>query len=194
MTLSSEQMMDLMAFADGELEGADRDRMEALIASDSEAAEFVGQLATLGECVRRLEEERAPDGVATGIADAVMARVAEEPNVHDLAAERATRRVRALMAGTASLILAAAAGWLLFFRQPEEVPDWGQAETATQAEPSVAGKGWNPLSKAGVELEALESASHQVSVFYVPSPADADASSVVVWIDEDSPREEPDDR
>ena len=41
MSLSDQQMMDVMAYADGELEGADLERITALVEADAEAKELL---------------------------------------------------------------------------------------------------------------------------------------------------------
>src|SRR3954468_9744653 len=69
-------MMKLMAYADGELEGAERTEAEMLLASDVDAVTFIEQIAGLGELVELGHEGRLGKTIkAFDIADAVMAEV-----------------------------------------------------------------------------------------------------------------------
>ncbi len=76
MSLSSDNMMKLMAYADGELEGAERTEAEMLLASSVEAVAFIEQIAGLGELVEQGHEDRLGKTIkAFDVADAVMAAV-----------------------------------------------------------------------------------------------------------------------
>jgi anti-sigma factor RsiW len=91
-TLSSETMMKLMAYADGELEGAERAEVEKLLATDAAAAQMVEQIAGLGGFVKLGHDDRDAQAIAKfDVADAVMAKVesGEKPaNVISISAAR----------------------------------------------------------------------------------------------------------
>ena len=76
MSASSDRMMKLMAYADGELEGAERDEVEKLLTSDAEAARIVAQMGGLGDFVRLGHEENvAPIVAKVNLTDAIMKKV-----------------------------------------------------------------------------------------------------------------------
>src|SRR5690349_1733597 len=97
MSLSQQLMLELMAYADGELDGADRARIEKLLSSNEDARRMISALDNLGERIDEAYEE--PSAVlSNGIANAVMARVNDLPEsarvvpaVTDLAAVRRAR-------------------------------------------------------------------------------------------------------
>lgn len=183
--LEMDRMTKLMAYADGELEGDERLEVEKLIATDADAARFVHELGTLGDYVRLGHEDAVAPAIAkVDLTSAIMDAVAQEkiaphapkpaPNVTSLDEARARRR----KIGTAVVAaLALAASVFVMTRQKTEAP---LAKAPATAEPSavVASTGG-----AGVEVEAVESQGHSVSVFYLPS-ANELSTSVVVWVDE----------
>jgi hypothetical protein len=228
-TLSRDAMLELMAYADGELEGADLARVEALVASSDEARRIVQSMGGVAEWVRVADAEsprrEATHRMADGIAVAVMAQIAmsaaaipgspASPSISlDAArARRASRRYPApgRLAAAGAGLLALAAGTVLFLRTSGPGVDARHAahtkatkSVVAQAEgpsigplpgsvaanagvESVAQNGADDVS--GVDVEQVESPSHQVSVFYLPAVAAAaagsNASSVVVWIGDD---------
>mgnify|MGYP001556738678 CR=1 FL=1 len=66
--LSRETVMEIMAFADGELDGDDRARIEKLVSVNAEANAMLVSFTTLGESLNDSYEEPA-DHVSLGIAD-----------------------------------------------------------------------------------------------------------------------------
>jgi len=58
-------MMKLMAYADGELEGAERAEIEKLVESDEEAARIVNAMLGIGDFVRLGNEAKDPLLVTT---------------------------------------------------------------------------------------------------------------------------------
>jgi anti-sigma factor RsiW len=182
-----EQMQRLMAYADGELEGAERLEVEKLLESDPEAARIVAQMGSLGDFVRLGHEDAvAPKLAKVDLTDAIMEAVAKEKiegtpavaaGVTSLAAARARRRT----IGTGVVAaLALAASVFVMTRQKTEAPIAKAPVVETPAS-----NGMNALASAGVEVEAVESPGHSVSVFYLPS-ANELSTSVVVWVDETS--------
>jgi anti-sigma factor RsiW len=193
MSLSRETMLELMALADGELEGTAKERVERLAAENEEARRVVESMrgpalrAWLGAAL----SARAP--ASDGIADAVMAKLgrAAGPARHAAARARAGRRDRWLGPRFGSRVavvsaLAVAAGVALFVvtdRMAHVAP--GAMGPAPSLAPGV-GKPEVASPALGVEVEEVDSASH-VSIFEIPAMANASASSsVVVWIDDDS--------
>lgn len=186
MSASSERLMKLMAYADGELEGEELAEVEKLLASDADAASTVAQMGALGDFVR-LEHERAvaPRVANVDLTDAIMKACEKEEiaphtpvrgTVTSLSEARARRRK---IGGAIVAALAVAASVFALTRQKEEAP-LAQAPVAPAASPSAVAVASNG---PGVEVEAVESAGHSVSVFYLPS-ANELSTSVVVWVDE----------
>ncbi|MFO0675521.1 MAG: hypothetical protein U0169_03240 [Polyangiaceae bacterium] len=107
--------MDIMAYADGELE-ADRARVEALLASDGDAKNLLAELRGVGDWVGRCRSP--PQHGADGIADAVMAKVGTVGAPIDLAGARAKRAMRMGTVGAVGTVLALAAAVFLLVRDP----------------------------------------------------------------------------
>jgi anti-sigma factor RsiW len=184
-TLPRDTMLKLMAYADGELEGAEQVEVEALLASDPDAARFVEDVAGLGDFVKVGHEDR--DGAAIAafdVADAVMAKAeAEAPRgrgkVVSLVDARERRRPPTRVIGAVVAVLALAASIFLLAR-PSETPmgasSGGPVAIATPTpQPADA--------VPPIQVTAVESAGHSVSVFYLPS-ANEVSTSVVIWVDE----------
>jgi len=193
--LSRDAMLEVMAYVDGELEGEALDRVESLLATDEDASRLALELRTLGDCVRVIQTDRDATKNPDQIADDVMAAI--DKNVVAIA-PLAIRRRNAYIAGSFSAVLAVAAVWMLFFRGgPAREAPTATADsvhvtvpapvvTASPVVPEQITAQADPEDRAGVDVEAVESPSHEVSVFYVPTTASANpnASSVVVWIGE----------
>lgn len=202
MSLSQENMIDLMAYADGELEGTDLARVEALLEKNEEARDVVASLqeGAVSSWLVRSQEERAVDSGADGIAAAVMAKVAT-PNVVSLDDARAKRsmRVRVIAAGVA--VAALAAGVMLYARADRAgdaplaklppVETGAPAPLVIPPAPSQEEKGIAVAEQpaSGVEVNGVESPSNEVSVFYLPAAKglkpEIGAASVVIWIGDD---------
>ncbi len=113
MTMTAERHMKLMAYADGELDGAELAEVEGWLSDDPDAARFVNDLAVLGDFV-----VLGQPVVEVNLADAIMAKV-ESSNVLPLA----PRRNRNLaVAGGIAAALALAASVFLFTRTKDEEP------------------------------------------------------------------------
>ena len=229
-TLSRDAMLELMAYADGELEGDDLARVEALVASSDEARRIVQSMGGVADWVRVADEasprREASHRMADGIADGVMAQIAmsvaaplgsaaspASPSISLDAARtrRASRRAPGRLAAAGVGLLALAAGTVLLLRSngggvdaPHAAHTKATKTVVAQSEgPSIgplpgsgAASGVEAVAQAGaddvsgVDVEQVESPSHQVSVFYLPAVAAAaagsNASSVVVWIGDDN--------
>jgi hypothetical protein len=194
-SLSSENMMKLMAYADGELEGADLAEAQRLLATDPDSVRFVEQIAGLGDVVTRGYEEGTGKTVARfDAADSVMALTKSETksegkgNVSSLAAARAKRgdpRVK-IGAGIAAALALAASLFLFAQHRTDESPMASNTPPAAPAAQTVAA---NPTvaavstSGTGVSVSTVNSPGNAVSVFYLPT-ANELSTSVVVWVDE----------
>ncbi len=180
-SLSSETMMKLMAYADGELEGSERDEVEALIAKDREALLFVSQVAGLGNVVEALHQDSAEKKIAKfDVADAIMAKVgherAEKASVSSLDEMRARRASRMKIGGGIVAALALAASVFLVARN-KETP---MATAPVSPAPTTVATSEGP----GVTVEAAFGTGQSVSVYYLPSSNELSTTSVVVWVDE----------
>jgi anti-sigma factor RsiW len=201
-------MSKLMAYADGELEGRERLDAEKLLATDPDALRFVEQMTGVAKLVG---EGYAARPVASAIAsfdvaDAVMAKlegVTRDPPVEEgrvsraatvakagvtsLDVARARRQQRLKIGGGVVAALALAAS-VFFLARPSETPmAQGPSTiptTAPNTQQQAASNGTNTTGNGpGVDVSAVESPGHSVSVFYLPS-ANELSTSVVVWVDE----------
>ena len=222
MSLSQDTMLELMAYADGELEGEALARTEALVQSSDEARRVVEAMGGLGDVVREGLDARPELVKADAIVHGVMRKINAEPTARMRkprsiapAGERRIGRVVGMIAG--GLAMAAAAFFLL--RSPSSEVNGAQATNGSPAnasstgviQPQNAATGGGALAQetppnggtnggptgtnsgppgSGVDVEQVESPSHQVSVFYLPAvaaaAANSNASSVVVWIGDDN--------
>jgi anti-sigma factor RsiW len=193
-SLSSANMLKLMAYVDGELEGVERTEAEMLLASNRDAATFVEQVAGLGELVELGHENAFGATIdAFDTADAVMAVILDEvapaataraTNVTAIGAARVgrggsieTKKSGGLKIGVAVAAALALAASVFVFAQhrSDEAPMALAPAPLRQAAPTGAtGTG------TGV---AIESAGKSVSVFYLPTDSEL-TTSVVVWVDE----------
>lgn len=180
-SLSSERMMKLMAYADGELEGEELREVERLLQTDNDAMRFVNEVAGLGELVdtghRESKTARAIETFDT--ADSVIAAIGREQVVakpsaiSSLAATRANRAKRMTTYGMIAAGLALAASMVMVFRTP------GSQMVPIASGPVAAA----PSAEPGVEVDVGESAGESVRVFYLSSES-SPTTSVVVWVDE----------
>jgi anti-sigma factor RsiW len=194
-SLSSENMLKLMAYADGELEGAELTEAEGLLASEPDAARFVEQLGGLGELVALGHAERSGKAIAAfDVADAVMALAKEAKAVGTVTSIGAARDARRAAAGgqTAKVgvgigvALALAASVFLFTQhRADETPMASGPAPGVQvtASPGSPGSPGSSGGGTGVEVSTVNSPGNSVSVFYLPT-ANELSTSVVVWVDE----------
>jgi hypothetical protein len=190
--LPRETMIELMALADGELEGEARSRAEALVASNAEARAIVDGLRQrhVGAWLRTSFDERSAG--AAGIADGVMARIGVpiraggSPATPPIAPEAGrVLRPRAWMAAGA-VALAAAAAVAVYLRGGSSP---GIAPRASDRAEIAESPGGAPAS--GVEVDEIDAPARGVSVFEIPAAEGAAAAglahrpaSVVVWIED----------
>jgi hypothetical protein len=187
LSLSRETVLELMALADGELEGEAKERAERLALQSQEARRVVDamrgtELRTwLGEAIAH----RAP--AADRIANDVMARIVSTPSAQSGGKSGWARRSRVVtMSIVAASAVAIAAGSVVVLRSGDRRADsallvpGGGAGVSPVLSSSLAGG-----SKRGVEVEEIDSTAH-VSIFEISAIANASTpSSVVVWIDDE---------
>jgi hypothetical protein len=187
MSLSHDQMLQLMALADGELVGDERGRAEGLVASSAEAREVFGEMRAgrVGPWLAALDEERAASGAGAGLADSVMAQVSELSPARGAQVssldEARSRRARGVVA-IAVAAVALAAGFAVLMRPAGP----GVPEIASGPSP-VGSLLPSPLAAmTSVEVNEVDVPSRGVSVFEIPvaGAMSKTASSVVVWIDD----------
>lgn len=191
MSAPFERKMKLMAFADGELDGAERAEVEAWLSGDADARRFVRDLGSLGDVVRLTHEggESARATAAFDVADAVMARIAPVAEalpipavsttpapVASLDAARAARQSYARVGAATLATFALAASVLLFVRTEEE--PLVAAGRAAEVDALAAVE-----SGPGVDVDVDETSGQMVSVFYLPNESSL-TTSLVVWVDE----------
>lgn len=181
-SLSSEQRIELMAYVDGELEGAERSKVEGWLASNVDAARFVDELGVLGDRVR-LGHEASNDAKAVAsfdVADAVMAAVESETANAAPApvVSLEARRQKNLKAGaTLVAALALAASVFVMVRSKDEEAPMARAPVPTVQPPGVTS------AEPGIDVDLVETAGDSVGVFYLASES-SPTTSVVVWVDE----------
>jgi anti-sigma factor RsiW len=178
-SLTEQQMLDVMAYADGELEGEDLERVKALVASDPAAKELLASLNAIGDGVRSSFDVGRID-----VRDAVMANL--PPNDLDKARLRRIARRRIAIVGASIVALAAAV--LLYVRDSGTNGPTGQ----NSATPPVQSTMLASADGTGVQVDFVDTPS-AVSVFYVPAevaggdehPTGTDtAPSVVIWVND----------
>ena len=200
--MTPELATKLMAYADGELEGAELEEIDAVLARDPDAAQLVSELGELGALVREGHAARDGEAIAAfSIADDVISAVADiEPDapsrrvsiVTSLDAARAKRAQRLRVGAGVVGVLALAAAVFLVARPKGEEPlaQRPVAPSPSAPSPSAPSPGTPSPSAVlasdmgpAVQVEAVESAGQSVSVFYFPSESEL-STSVVVWVDE----------
>ncbi|MDP9001644.1 MAG: hypothetical protein M3O46_16215 [Myxococcota bacterium] len=207
MSLSREKMLELMAFADGELDGEAKARVETLLAANHDARRVVDSLR--GTVVRGWLADALEQRIhlADGIADAVMARIDESAvaavsdplPVIGLVARRSSGRlgqssrltVAAALLGSS---LAVAAAVAISARSGERIQEPAPVASVQLPRVERGGPSQAPMviadpegasSARGVQVEEIDS-TQRVSIFEISAMANAsEPSSVVVWIDDD---------
>lgn len=217
MSLPHDTLIELMSFADGELEGDAKARVEKLVAESDEARRALEgfQAPHVGLWLTEALDRRATAAGADTIAEAVMGRLpgeAHEPRevreapvapavkIGDAAAKRAVPRGgprRGVFVAAALGVTAIAAGLALFIRSSAR-PGSAQMPVASVDLPSVdMQKPPSEPAGVGVEVDDIDSPSRGISVFEIPLSQLAGASakvaprtgsSVVVWIDDEGPK------
>jgi len=189
----------LMAYADGELSAPEAAEIEAWLASDPEAAQFVEQVGSIGSRLHGNHHERFGAAVASfDIADAVMDRIegssaslARISGQETVAAGDRTSTLRALApsrpwrrpALSLGAVLAAAAAVMLVMNERSRQAAVVTAELSPVVATSSASEPASHGSGTGIDVKTIESPGSAVSVFYLPGPNEL-STNVVVWVDE----------
>jgi hypothetical protein len=211
MSLTRETMLELMAFADGELEGEARDHAERLVARSDEARRVVEamRLPLLGVWLSATMEEKASG--ADGVADAVMSKIDRARadagiggvvRLSDARARRSSGVTRGQLAVLGG-ILVLAATILLYVRSDHDGTSVVSPVASVHFPTVVPRPGLPPVPSApgglaqqqgatqGVEVDEIDSPAHGVTVFEIPAGGMAAAagagnpSSVVIMIDDE---------
>jgi hypothetical protein len=201
-SLSPEALLELMALADGELEGDAKARVEKLVVDDEEARRVVDGMrsSAVALWLNGTLSARAASRDNDAIADAVMARLGAagvpRGGVGPPSAARSPRprSVRNRIAAAVGVSLALAAGAALFWqvatqRASDRTPMAHLGAPTVELAPAAPSAARS--AQAGVEVQQIESPARGVSVFEIPAGSAAAAaggarpSSVVIWIDDE---------
>jgi anti-sigma factor RsiW len=170
--LTQEEMMLLMAYADGESAGTDRLMAERLLLEKHDARAFLEAQAGLTVALRKAigthESFNVADSVMASISQATRDSARVVP-IGAAAPKRASQIRRIGVAVAAGLALAAGAMFMIY-------------KSGIEAPPNAA-------AAMGVEVEKMES-PNQFHLFNVPAALNAKATSVVVWIDDNDVKSE----
>lgn len=212
MTLPREVVLELMAFADGELDGAARERAESLVATNAEARGFVEVTRSthLGAFLEDAIDRKAAAAGADAIAESVMKALAAQAGprqgtqgptraeaVLQLHARvprppLASPRVRtSLSVATFGVALAMAAGVALYVTHRSRPDDVAPVAPVAKVELAPARSGAETPLGDGVEVDEIDSPAHDISVFEINVNAAAAAnqshpSSVVIWVEDNT--------
>ncbi|MDP9035842.1 MAG: hypothetical protein M3O50_13660 [Myxococcota bacterium] len=199
MRLARETVLELMALADGELDGDAKTHAEKVLADSVDARRVLETMRAphIGAWLVAATDARASG--ADGIADAVMEKLAD-PFPRSAVALSATRargwnRAAIAVAGSA---LALAAGVAAYVRsglradhEPLPVGMAGSSRIPVLSPAASALASIDAPESGGVEVNEVDSPSHDVSVFEIPvgaAGAAAKASGsprVVIWIEDE---------
>jgi hypothetical protein len=207
MSLSHETLLELMSFADAELDGDDRARVESLIASDDEARRVVEAMrgGEVGSWLAGSAEQHAVAAGADRIADGVMSAIANTAPAAlsgGIAVSSVRPRGRRSLGwgagGALAGALALAAAVAVYLQVGPQHPE-PQAPVASvvappvdlQVPPAPSAALAQQGVPAGVEVNEIDAPSRGVSVFEIPVQAAAAVaqpsgpSSIVVWVEDD---------
>ena len=210
--LSESRMLKLMAYADGELEGADRAEVERWLATDVDAVRFANEIAGLGDLVKTGHaDSAAAKAVASfDITDTLMAAVKAEKGSQekseanddggkkertapvvslDAVRVREGKGSRAAahegrVVGKSNYKVGAVVAAALALAASVFLMTRTKEEAPMARAPVPAGEP-SPTASAepGVDVDLVESAGDSVRVFYLSNETSA-STSVVVWVDE----------
>jgi hypothetical protein len=187
-----------MALADGELDGAEREHAEKLVAEDDDARRIVEEMRGAAATSWLGPAMMARAAGADGVAASVMAKV-DAGGVGSRLDRRVARRSPrlSLVVAAATAGLALAAGVAAYVHSGAARPG-ERAPVASVRTPPVDFQAPSAIAQQagsidGVEVNEIDAPARGVSVFEIPAAAAAAvaspsrASSVVVWVDEDPP-------
>ena len=194
MTNAAPTNLDLMMYADGELDEARAAEVEAYLEGSSDARDILATFVEIGDQVREHADEAARSAGADGIADDVFARIEAERGLSNVvpirkAAEPTKPSVAAIAFGG---LAAAAAVALLVWRVagvgvvPIEAPR--VAETAAPASTQLVvasapapAPDYDP--EPAVSVDSIDFGARTGTIFYVPT--DTGTTTTVVWLSDE---------
>jgi anti-sigma factor RsiW len=190
--------LELMLYADGELEGEEAAAVEAYLARDANARAKLAAMGIVGGVVRA--GALASTAKADGIADAVMAQIAKEsaekPASAPVVPLRPARPANQNALWAVAVVAVAAAAGLLVWARGTTSPVGPVASGPTA--PLSAQSDGRPMGRDaavrldsggvvhGVEVAAVDFGAHSGAVFYVPTGSADSATTTVVWLSDDS--------
>jgi anti-sigma factor RsiW len=202
--------IELMAFADGELEGERAEEVAEWLASNEEDAARVGELMRLAELVDATAtqslaaEERnrsfdvvgdvmaAVERVDAAARNGKLASTPPPPRVlsmrpsapRDRETRRSSRRTTYVLgAGILAVAAAAAATLVAFVKEAPHGPMAGPMASMTKSPDSIADPAEDRDVEPSTAVDTVDFGAHQGTIFYVPSGAST--STTVVWIADD---------
>lgn len=182
--------LDLMLYADGELEGERLAAVEAYLAQDEAARSKLLAMGMVSNVVR--EQAHGGASKADDIADLVMAAIAAEPKKADPPTEKQAAPARRKPANDngrglwaiAAFAAAAAAALLLWSRGSPTSGAHGVASTRPPPT-SLSAPAPGAEVEPGVAVSAVDFGARMGAVFYVSSDS-TEATTTVVWLSDDS--------
>lgn len=184
--------IELMAYADGELEPERAAEIEKYLSTSEEGRALVGTFGELGNLVRDHAEGAAQRAGADAIAHEVMKRIEGEPpaSMRRPASVHRLRHLAPVAAATAALALAAAVALVVSSMGPSPDPNL-RASSSASTRPSSTGvlvaSAPTPApdtedKEPGVSVDAVEFGAHAGTIFYVPTDT---GTTTVVWLTDD---------
>ena len=188
--------LELMLYADGELEGDRIPAVQAWLDGDGDARNKLASLGMVSDLVRSQADEASAG--ADDIADAVMRKI-ESPITSEVTPEVTLPEVVARPKPPANdnarsfyviaaFVVAAAAAVLLWARPP--AAPTAQLVVPPPAATAPVDKGAAPEPEAdvehGVEVASVDFGARMGAVFYVPTGTSASSTTTVVWLSDDS--------
>lgn len=209
MTLDPRKMLDLMAYADGELEGDEARAVELLLATDERAANLVDNVGRLGDYLALGHSERAEFAAEFDVADDVMAKIdapaapAASVSVDVAPAKGAAPAKGVALAKETVEPVRSAEVVSLEAARTRGARRWAVGggivaalavaasvffflrprEEPMALSPNAASRVSSDDPAGGVEVTAFGAPGQSVSVFYLPSTNEV-STNVVVWVDE----------
>lgn len=186
--------LELMQFADGELDEARAREIERHLAASAEARAFVSSIGTLGDLIRDSAAHHAAD--ALDVSDAVMSAIdsalsAQPPApIAQLDEARRQREAQSARKGATLLALTLAAAAALVIWLNVAGRDDAAVEHGPVAQPSaVASVAQLPSDEAsggddGTAVDNVDFGERLGAIFYVPTGVKS-AMTTVVWISDD---------
>ena len=199
--------LELMAYADGELDDPRRAQVEAFLAVSPDAQAKLAGLRVVGDVVRELAREPASGAADVDLTDAILAHVEREalparkrlPRVEVGAPPPRSRRSANDNAfrifSFAAAAVAVAAGVMIWARTEPAAPlvALGVPSRAVSIGaapgpmPSHAAAAYEAEAEVGASIAAVDFGSNTGSIFYVPAGL---AMTTVVWVAETGPGEQ----